>query len=62
MWNLRGKKTIRMSEGKRGMGIRKENGVSMVKVHNMHAWKCHNETHYFVLLILLMKNKRHCPK
>jgi hypothetical protein len=22
--------------------------VNVIKVHYMHVWKCHNETHYFV--------------
>jgi hypothetical protein len=27
----------------------------MIKVHNIHVWKCHNETHYFVQLIYINK-------
>jgi hypothetical protein len=39
-------------EGKRGREIRKGNGgVSMIKLHYMHTWKCHNETPYFVQLV-----------
>jgi hypothetical protein len=31
-------------------------GVNMIKVHHIHVWKCHNETHYFVQLVYANKN------
>jgi hypothetical protein len=38
--------------------IRKGNGgMNIFKIHFMHVWKCHNETHYFVHLYMLIKKK-----
>jgi hypothetical protein len=35
--------------------IRNGNKGSMIKAQYMHAWRCHDETHYFVHLIYMNK-------
>jgi hypothetical protein len=35
--------------------------VIMVKVHYIHVWKCHNETHHFVQLIYANFKKKKNP-
>jgi hypothetical protein len=34
-------------------------GVTLIKVHCVHMWKCQSETSYFVLLIYVNKMERH---
>lgn len=35
--------------------LRESNGINMTKIHSTHLWKCHNKTHYHVVLIMPIK-------
>jgi hypothetical protein len=49
---------MKRKEGREERNKIVNSGVNIIKVHNMHVWKCHDETPYYVQFNIYQLKKR----